>query len=179
MICSAFCTCFDLWFSTSIWWSVFIFMSELMGVALETFFRSAERYDPREHQWTKIANMNTKRGCHSLVSLNDKLWVQIPFFSDKKKVQIPFLVFFMLSYQCYETCASFPHYKSWVGLELVGIKQISIYPSITTLYWLHLKDDFEKQVFGELSTYLPMIASLSLMISNRVETIYKILLLWP
>lgn len=35
--------------------------------------RSAERFDPREHSWTRIASMNTRRGCHSLVVLNEKL----------------------------------------------------------------------------------------------------------
>ncbi|KAK7852756.1 influenza virus ns1a-binding protein like protein a [Quercus suber] len=38
------------------------------------YLMSAERFDPREHSWTKIASMNTKRGSHSLVVLNEKLY---------------------------------------------------------------------------------------------------------
>ncbi|KAE9610842.1 putative kelch-type beta propeller [Lupinus albus] len=39
------------------------------------YFKSAEIFDPREHSWTKISNMNTKRGCHPMIVLNDKLYV--------------------------------------------------------------------------------------------------------
>ncbi|KAK8685270.1 hypothetical protein V6N13_041275 [Hibiscus sabdariffa] len=38
------------------------------------YLKSAERFDPREHSWTKIAGMATKRGCHSLVVFNEKLY---------------------------------------------------------------------------------------------------------
>ncbi|XP_057435303.1 uncharacterized protein LOC130728001 isoform X2 [Lotus japonicus] len=37
------------------------------------YLKSAERFDPREHSWAKLPNMNTKRGCHSLVVLNENL----------------------------------------------------------------------------------------------------------
>lgn len=36
-------------------------------------YRTAERFDPREHSWTKIPSMNTRRGCHSMIVLNEKL----------------------------------------------------------------------------------------------------------
>ncbi|KAH7848220.1 hypothetical protein Vadar_015434 [Vaccinium darrowii] len=36
--------------------------------------RSAERFDPREHSWTRIESMKTKRGCHSMAVLNEKLY---------------------------------------------------------------------------------------------------------
>ncbi|KAK3029499.1 hypothetical protein RJ639_037520, partial [Escallonia herrerae] len=38
------------------------------------YLKSAERFDPREHSWTKLESMNSKRGCHSLVALNEKLY---------------------------------------------------------------------------------------------------------
>uniref|UniRef100_A0A2P2IRI6 Uncharacterized protein LOC107431039 n=1 Tax=Rhizophora mucronata TaxID=61149 RepID=A0A2P2IRI6_RHIMU len=53
---------------------------ELNGVLYATggfdgndYLKSAERFDPREHSWTKIPNMDTKRACHSLVVLNEKM----------------------------------------------------------------------------------------------------------
>ncbi|KAG5010076.1 hypothetical protein JHK87_018591 [Glycine soja] len=47
------------------------------------YLRSAERFDPRDHSWTKIPNMNVKRGCHSLVVLNEKLYALGGFDGDK------------------------------------------------------------------------------------------------
>ncbi|KAK4345535.1 hypothetical protein RND71_035711 [Anisodus tanguticus] len=35
---------------------------------------TAERFDPREHAWTKIESMGTKRGSHALVPLRGKLY---------------------------------------------------------------------------------------------------------
>ncbi|KAI6672560.1 hypothetical protein NL676_000466 [Syzygium grande] len=37
------------------------------------YLNLAERFDPKEHSWAKIGSLTTKRGCHSLVSLNEKL----------------------------------------------------------------------------------------------------------
>lgn len=37
------------------------------------YLRSAERFDPREHSWTRIEGMNAKRGCHSVTVMNEKL----------------------------------------------------------------------------------------------------------
>ncbi|WMV51814.1 hypothetical protein MTR67_045199, partial [Solanum verrucosum] len=36
--------------------------------------RTAERFDPREHAWTKIESMSTKRAYHALVPLGGKLY---------------------------------------------------------------------------------------------------------
>ncbi|KAF8041925.1 hypothetical protein BT93_A0505 [Corymbia citriodora subsp. variegata] len=47
---------------------------ELVIFSLLIYFSSAERFDPREHSWAKIGSLTTKRGCHSLVSLNEKLY---------------------------------------------------------------------------------------------------------
>jgi hypothetical protein len=55
---------------------IYICSFVLIWVTLQHNCSSAERFDPREHAWSKIANMNTKRGCHALVVLNEKLWVQ-------------------------------------------------------------------------------------------------------
>ncbi|GJS67870.1 putative development/cell death domain, kelch-type beta propeller containing protein [Tanacetum coccineum] len=41
----------------------------------KNYLKSAERFDPREHSWTKIESMNTMRGCPCLVVLNEKLYV--------------------------------------------------------------------------------------------------------
>ncbi|KAJ6299812.1 hypothetical protein OIU76_020743 [Salix suchowensis] len=54
---------------------------ELNGVVYATggfdgsdYSKTAERFDPREHSWSRIASMNAKRGCHSLVVLNEKIY---------------------------------------------------------------------------------------------------------
>lgn len=39
--------------------------------------RTAERFDPREHAWTKIESMTTKRAYHALVPLVGKLYVDL------------------------------------------------------------------------------------------------------
>lgn len=39
--------------------------------------RTAERFDPREHAWTKIESMTTKRAYHALVPLGGKLYVDL------------------------------------------------------------------------------------------------------
>lgn len=39
--------------------------------------RTAERFDPREHAWTKIESMRTKRAYHVLVPLGGKLYVDL------------------------------------------------------------------------------------------------------
>ncbi|THG06013.1 hypothetical protein TEA_021331 [Camellia sinensis var. sinensis] len=41
----------------------------------EMAMESAERFDPREHSWTKIEGMSTPRGCHAMAVLNEKLYV--------------------------------------------------------------------------------------------------------
>lgn len=33
-----------------------------------------ERFDPREHTWTKLESMNMKRGSHSMVVFNEKMY---------------------------------------------------------------------------------------------------------
>ncbi|GER37935.1 kelch repeat-containing family protein [Striga asiatica] len=38
------------------------------------YLKSAERFDPREHSWTRIKSMDAKRGCLSLVTMNEKLY---------------------------------------------------------------------------------------------------------
>lgn len=48
-------------------------MFVLMGMALLHNCSYVEKFDPREHSWTKLPDMNVKRGCHSLVVLNEKL----------------------------------------------------------------------------------------------------------
>ncbi|QCE12062.1 kelch-like protein 18 [Vigna unguiculata] len=50
------------------------------------YLRSAERFDPREHSWTKISDMNVKRGCHCSVVLNEKLYA-LGGFDGEKMVQ--------------------------------------------------------------------------------------------
>ncbi|KAH7855739.1 hypothetical protein Vadar_028277 [Vaccinium darrowii] len=39
------------------------------------YLDSVERFDPREHSWTRLGKMSTRRGCHSLTVLNEKLEV--------------------------------------------------------------------------------------------------------
>ncbi|KAK4392348.1 hypothetical protein Sango_2012600 [Sesamum angolense] len=46
----------------------------LWVVILVALWWSAERFDPREHSWTRIGSMDAKRGCHSLVAMNEKLY---------------------------------------------------------------------------------------------------------
>ncbi|KAK6929522.1 Development/cell death domain [Dillenia turbinata] len=36
--------------------------------------RSLERFDHRETSWTRLESMSTRRGCHSLVTMNEKLY---------------------------------------------------------------------------------------------------------
>ncbi|KAL7107568.1 hypothetical protein ACP275_06G063000 [Erythranthe tilingii] len=38
------------------------------------YLRSVERFDPREHAWTRLGSMNVKRGCHSLVAFKERLY---------------------------------------------------------------------------------------------------------
>lgn len=38
------------------------------------YLRSAEMFDPREKSWREISRMSTKRGCHCLAVLNEKLY---------------------------------------------------------------------------------------------------------
>ncbi|KAM7274499.1 hypothetical protein ACFE04_016365 [Oxalis oulophora] len=38
------------------------------------YLKSVERLDPREHSWARIQDMNSRRGCHALVSHNEKLY---------------------------------------------------------------------------------------------------------
>ncbi|KAH9620293.1 hypothetical protein KSS87_005399 [Heliosperma pusillum] len=38
------------------------------------YLSSGERFDPREHSWSKLGSMNSKRGCHAMVVLNEKLY---------------------------------------------------------------------------------------------------------
>lgn len=53
-----------------------MFLSLSLSLKLEfVLSRSAERFDPREHSWTRVESMNESRGCHSLVEMNEKLYV--------------------------------------------------------------------------------------------------------
>ncbi|KAL0321804.1 UNVERIFIED_CONTAM: B2 protein [Sesamum calycinum] len=47
------------------------------------YLRSVERFDLREHAWTRIGSMNTKRGCHSLVAFNEKIYALGGYDGDK------------------------------------------------------------------------------------------------
>jgi hypothetical protein len=38
-----------------------------------SIYRTAERYDPREGLWVKLASMKTRRGCHALTVLGEAL----------------------------------------------------------------------------------------------------------
>ncbi|OMO78064.1 Kelch repeat type 1 [Corchorus olitorius] len=38
------------------------------------YLKSIERLDPRGHSWEQLGSMSTKRGCHSMVVLNEKLY---------------------------------------------------------------------------------------------------------
>ncbi|KAL9268229.1 Kelch-like protein, partial [Drosera capensis] len=38
------------------------------------YLNSMERFDPREHSWSRLANMNKRRGCHCVAVLNEKLF---------------------------------------------------------------------------------------------------------
>ncbi|KAG5600103.1 hypothetical protein H5410_031473 [Solanum commersonii] len=49
---------------------VHLFLTVIFGSTL----RSVERFDPREHTWTTVGCMKTRRGCHSLVAYNEKLY---------------------------------------------------------------------------------------------------------
>lgn len=42
---------------------------------IKFYYRTAERFDPREHSWTEITSMSTRRGCHTLAVLDGKLYV--------------------------------------------------------------------------------------------------------
>ncbi|KAL0401138.1 UNVERIFIED_CONTAM: B2 protein [Sesamum latifolium] len=47
------------------------------------YLRSVERFDVREHAWTRIGSMNTKRGCHSLVAFQEKMYALGGYDGDK------------------------------------------------------------------------------------------------
>ncbi|OMO87143.1 Kelch repeat type 1 [Corchorus capsularis] len=38
------------------------------------YLKSIERLDPRGHSWEQLGSMSTRRGCHSMVVLNEKLY---------------------------------------------------------------------------------------------------------
>ncbi|XP_060182382.1 uncharacterized protein LOC132612054, partial [Lycium barbarum] len=40
----------------------------------KAYMKSVERFDPREPTWTTVGSMTTRRGCHSLVAYNEKLY---------------------------------------------------------------------------------------------------------
>ncbi|KAL2229580.1 UNVERIFIED_CONTAM: B2 protein [Sesamum indicum] len=56
-------------------WVVFVVvLIWFIFVEFDENVRSAERFDPREHSWSRIESMDAKRGCHSLVAMNEKLY---------------------------------------------------------------------------------------------------------
>ncbi|KAK4345645.1 hypothetical protein RND71_035821 [Anisodus tanguticus] len=44
------------------------------GYDVSNYLATAERFDPREHSWTKIKSMSSSRGCHALAVLDGKLY---------------------------------------------------------------------------------------------------------
>ncbi|GKD04184.1 putative development/cell death domain, kelch-type beta propeller containing protein, partial [Tanacetum coccineum] len=68
---------------------------------------SFERHDPREEAWEKLTSMKTKKGCHSMVILNEKL--MIGGFDGEKYVP---------AIECFDT-----RMGSWVEAEPMNISR--------------------------------------------------------
>ncbi|GJY42367.1 Kelch-like protein 1 isoform X4, partial [Tanacetum coccineum] len=72
---------------------------------------SFERHDPREEAWEKLPSMKTKKGCHSMVILNEKLNGRRDFSIHSLKKYVP-------AVECFDT-----RMGSWVEAEPMNISR--------------------------------------------------------